>query len=322
MTQSANNPNRNPGLLTGIGHNDLTYLSGRPHPAIAGMPQDFPAPGTAIQGIAGISGIGGLGGVRGYPYVGTGEPFMKPGYTRSPEMEKLCAMSTRTFLDYAAQKRKAAEGEGGATTLMALGLDSSSSMQTIKEIALAGFNKSLNEAKGWAPNVPGGVHVYQTFFSHVVSVSQEAIPAGEASLLNYQSYNPTGGTALFDAIGMTIERLLEHPAVWHGQTGVFLNIVTDGQELDSRYYDGPTLANLIDKLDATNNWTFALMATEGVETLAQLLKLRRGNVSSFNPHSRESSREAFCNVTGATQSYMATRSQGFTSANNLYAGRD
>jgi hypothetical protein len=71
--------------------------------------------------------------------------------------------------------------------------------------------------------------------------------------LSYQDYQPDGSTALYDAIGDTIE--------WfRNEKDVLMIIVTDGEENASTEYTKSKVKELIDQKKIHNNWTYVYLS--------------------------------------------------------------
>jgi len=91
-----------------------------------------------------------------------------------------------------------------------------------------------------------------------------------------EAYRPRGLTALFDAIGVGINEVNQD------QDGVFVNILTDGQENSSREFKELDIKKLIrEKKD--KGWGITFMGTsESTLREAESWGISKGNTSSFN----------------------------------------
>jgi len=203
-------------------------------------------------------------------------------------------------------------------TFASLVLDESGSMNTHRRSALEGFNAQVDVIREGAKDA-GKTLVSLTQFSNVARPTLVARPVQELRPLDESQYKPAGGTALYDAIGQTIEQLLEQPGINAATTAVLVAVFTDGEENSSTRYDADTLKQLIARLEATGRWTFTLMGPKGSLELASILNISKGNVAVFDPSNQESTRAAFSTMAGAATSYMAMRSKGVTASASLYA---
>lgn len=89
------------------------------------------------------------------------------------------------------------------------------------------------------------------------------------------SYRPSGMTALYDAIGQGFNLIRPN------QDGVFINIITDGQENDSKEFESSQIKELITAAK-DKNWGVTFMGTteEAVQN-AQSWGISRGNTMQF-----------------------------------------
>jgi hypothetical protein len=207
-------------------------------------------------------------------------------------------------------------------THAALVLDKSISMSMHLASALAGFNAQVKVIREGA-ELAGRTLVSLNQFAGTSHMHYLAQPAQRLLPLEAAEYQTDGAsTALLDAIGTTVEQLLEQPDIDGANTAILVSVFTDGQENSSCVYSASMLRELISRLEATGRWTFALMGPTGAALeLADVLSLSRGNVSQFNPADVASTQEAFGAMTTASASYMSLRGAGMTSSVNLYQAR-
>lgn len=211
---------------------------------------------------------------------------------------------------------------GEPLTYAAMVLDESTSMHKHRAAALEGFNAQVSVIKEGAKQA-GKTNVSLTLFNTVTRPVLVARPVEELRTLNADEYTPNGSTALYDAIGETLESLLEQPFIESSTTAILVAIFTDGEENMSSRYDGKTLKELVSRLEATGRWTFTLMGPHGSSLeLASVLSIQSGNVAMFNPNDVGSTRTAFAEMTKAAGSYMSLRSMGVTASACLYSPGD
>lgn len=285
------------------------------------MHPPFNNPLTSGQPMAGFFGPGGTAVPSPYPVFPlagpTGTVQFPPSRMVRPAMsEKVKALLARPLSEFT----PIPVSPGVApTTHAALVLDKSVSMSPHRDAVLTGFGAQVRVIQAGA-KAAGRTLVTLNQFSTLSEIQMLAQPAEQLRALEASEYVPDGGsTALFDAIGFTIERLLDQPDIDGSNTAVLLSGFTDGAENDSKVYSAPVLRALIDRLSATGRWTVALMGPSGtVLELADLLNLSRGNVSQFDPSDKASTVQAFNCMAAASASYMSTRGLGATQSNDLY----
>jgi len=95
-----------------------------------------------------------------------------------------------------------------------------------------------------------------TLFDTQVAYRDVAIPLPRVRKLDKKSYQPSGNTALNDAIGMTVRKVdADHPDVHK----VVTVIMTDGEENSSREWTHDAVKALIQEKENEGNWTFVFL---------------------------------------------------------------
>ena len=137
--------------------------------------------------------------------------------------------------------------------------------------------------------------------------------------LTVGTYQPQGNTALLDAIGSTIAALLQTPDINSPNTATLVTTFTDGQENASRVYSAETIKAMVQRLEATGRWTFALLGPQSTVTgLADMLAVKAKNVSGYDESSVADKRMAFSKMAMASEEIMYARKEGQTQFNDLY----
>lgn len=138
-------------------------------------------------------------------------------------------------------------------THIAVLLDQSGSMQSIKADTIGGYNQFLVEQKSAALAEDTFT---LTVFSTECMVRHRAIPVRDVPSLTPETYRPAGNTALLDAITETIHAIQQRVDV---ADRVLFVIITDGEENSSRTATKASVKALIERKTAEGNWTFAYM---------------------------------------------------------------
>ncbi len=166
-------------------------------------------------------------------------------------------------------------------TELAFILDRSSSMESIRRAAIDGFNTFLRDQQA----APGQQHFSLIFFDTKIETRLDSIPVAEATSLTLESYVPCGGTALLDAIGITIDRLGQRFAALppHDRPEhVTLAILTDGEENSSVHHTWQDIAKRIRHQTEKYAWEFLFLgASEDAIATAAKLNIQPANASSF-----------------------------------------
>lgn len=188
-------------------------------------------------------------------------------------------------------------------------LDESGSMSRLKKEARDGHNaviKSLKKTKGKG-----------TFTTILVGDRAQAKfvhrNLSSAEKLRSRDYNPSGLTALYDGIGLAIEKIL--PMKKKGDR-VLVSIITDGMENNSKEWTAERLKKMISRL-RDRGWEFTFQGTSEAATMsATSLGVPSGNVLIYQD-TRTGTDRAFKLMSTATRNFMATTDGMETS--NLYA---
>jgi hypothetical protein len=139
-------------------------------------------------------------------------------------------------------------------------LDESGSMSSIKSHIVDSINDLIRKQK----EVKGRTTLFTLikFNNETRTIKQNA----DFSTIDYlanSEYNPSGGTALYDAIGETLE-------AYKDEKNVLIVIITDGEENTSRKYCKADVAPKIDSLktNTEKGWSFVYIGCD-LETAKQ-----------------------------------------------------
>ena len=119
--------------------------------------------------------------------------------------------------------------------------DRSGSMQNIAEATIAGYNKFIREQKA----EEGEARVTFTQFDDIYEVVYQGRDLREVPELTAATFQPRGGTALLDAIGRTLDEQLKRITAEKWAELVIVQIITDGQENQSRTYTADRIKGMI-----------------------------------------------------------------------------
>lgn len=168
------------------------------------------------------------------------------------------------------------------TTEIALILDQSGSMESIKAGTLEGVNSFLLQQRTENDDHP--VRLSLTLFSTGLELRHQSAPVTEIPDLNDATYDPAGGTALLDAIGTTVDglgkRLAELPEDQRPGS-VIVAIMTDGEENSSRRYTWHRISDMIRHQTEVYKWEFLFLGAnqDAIATAARMNIVRENSAT-------------------------------------------
>ena len=137
-------------------------------------------------------------------------------------------------------------------------IDRSGSMAGLATDTIGGFNGFVADQK----LVPGDVLFTLCTFSTSSTLVHDSVPLSDVPDLNTKTYFASGGTALLDAMGKTIDsvgvKLAALPEDERPSKVLFL-IITDGQENSSKAYSADQVRAMVEHQKTKYNWEFIFM---------------------------------------------------------------
>jgi hypothetical protein len=128
--------------------------------------------------------------------------------------------------------------------------------------------------------------------------------------LNRKNYIPSGGTALLDAVGVSIQRIerVMGQEIEEDKASVVVVIMTDGHENSSRMFNFKEVSKMISKLSKTGKWTFNFLGADldSFDTVDNL-SIPRGNAMMFFKGEMSDTME---DLSGAVKNYAHRKSEG------------
>lgn len=222
-------------------------------------------------------------------------------------------------------------------TYVALIIDESGSMNSIRQQAINNFNEQLQVLKeeSNSPNAVAkkllvngeeyeGIETYVSVvkFNYHVNVIDELAEVNTITEVTDDEYQPNGTTALYDAIGMTIDRFQKIEDLNDPGASVLFIIITDGQENASSNYTYEKVKSLVNDLNATNKWTFTFMGTKDALEQAYNIGFAKGNVTAFAATADGMNLASDVMASSLRSYYDARTTKGVTSLASFYDNID
>lgn len=150
-------------------------------------------------------------------------------------------------------------------------LDESGSMGPVKQQIIKSLNELITEQKEIKER-PATFTLVK--FNDMIKRVKTNQLLDNVDLLSYNDYHPDGATALYDAIGDTID--------WfRNEKDVLMVIVTDGEENASNKYTRTQINKMIDQKKSQNGWTYVYLSSDrNTELQGDGLGLQRSSYAS------------------------------------------
>lgn len=186
-------------------------------------------------------------------------------------------------------------------------IDRSSSMGSMIDVAINGFNEFLQEQQ----TIEGEALVSTMLFSTKFHNLYENLDIQDCKFLDRNNYQPGGMTALYDAIGKTIDNEIDQlgslPKEERPEKTLCV-ILTDGEENRSREFTREQIKEKISEMKEDFNWEFIfLAANEDASLTAEAMGISKGNSYAFT-NSSTGLKDAYTAVSFATTSYRHSKS--------------
>lgn len=194
---------------------------------------------------------------------------------------------------------------------VAVVLDRSGSMQAVKQATIDGFNEFLNQQKA----IVGECRLLLAQFDDVYEVVFDK-PLADVRPLDDKSFVPRNMTALFDAMGKTVNDLgskLDKMPENERPDRVLVATITDGQENASQEFTQSAVKKLIEEQTAKYNWDFVFIgANQDAVLTAKGFGIRADAALTYNanPKSVRAMSASLSAYAGATRKMSSAARAG------------
>lgn len=160
-------------------------------------------------------------------------------------------------------------------------LDESGSMNSVRYDTIGGFNRFIEDQK----KIPGKANITLITFNSDSIVKYFSIPIENLKPLTAETYMPGGMTALYDAVGMGIDKLgkkLSETPEEKRPSKVLFVILTDGEENHSKEYTIHKIQEMIKHQTEVYNWEFMFLgANINVQEVSRSINIKPSNAMAF-----------------------------------------
>ncbi len=168
-------------------------------------------------------------------------------------------------------------------------LDESGSMYSIKSATIRGFNEVVQTIKGVEKQFPEQEHFISLISFNGLGIKTILFnePVKTLEEIDKKNYQPNSSTPLYDAMGFSINKLKNEIDALP-ENNVLVTILTDGEENDSKEYNGESIKKLVEEMKGMG-WTFTYIgANHDVEKFAMTISIT--NTMSFEANEKDMSR--------------------------------
>jgi uncharacterized protein YegL len=195
------------------------------------------------------------------------------------------------------KKKAAAKATAPKKVLLSFIQDRSGSMANVWEETLSGFKTYVKDMQADQAKDNEVEYIFSlTAFDTQIDKPYLGVPIASVDGETLTKFGPRGGTALYDAVGKTLQAIDDDKSITFDKAIVI--ICTDGEENQSREWSKDSLHAAIDERIKRGNWTFTYLGTQP-ETWAAASSLGVGVGASATYNAQNA---------GATYATMATAS--------------
>ncbi len=166
-------------------------------------------------------------------------------------------------------------------------LDRSGSMQNVRDVTISGLNEQLQSIRKDEKNHQEQEQVicFVTFSNDVEHEDLWNKKITDIDDFNRDTYVPDAGTALFDGVGISINKLRDQikDELLDRKANVIVTIFTDGGENSSQYFkEVSQIKSLIEEVKETGLWTVAFLGCgNNVFDVAESMGIDRGSTLAY-----------------------------------------
>ena len=183
-------------------------------------------------------------------------------------------------------------------------LDKSGSMAGLRQQVVTAFNEQVQQLRIIADTQPTFASLV-TFNGDVFEVKwkEDIKTFPEATL---EDYMPDGGTALHDAMGHTLKKLMDED---DGDTSYLIIVQSDGCTNSDRKFDAKDIKKLVEGCDETGRYTIVYIGCDEavIEDVVRSYGMSASNTAKMSTADAGSYAYANSNISNAVHAYASMR---------------
>jgi len=196
-------------------------------------------------------------------------------------------------------------------TFYHLVLDHSGSMSDCWPQTMSGLQDQFKKVKDLQQAHPDQeFYISLCIFDNVIEFPLPVTPANMVQVNFLDGIQPRSNTALLDAIGDSIRHIELHAGnlLDRKEASVVMVVLTDGQENASRRYSGSMIRREMDRLQATDLWSFSFLGAD-FDITATAEAFNAGAHSAMN-FSKANMSRAFVELENKMEEYVSEKRSG------------
>lgn len=181
--------------------------------------------------------------------------------------------------------------------------DMSGSMANLADDVRGGFNTYVADLVAAKERGEGRYRLSVTLFDTEFIPYCTNARLADVPAMDSKNYRPRGGTALLDAVGITVTRF-ESAVTLADDDRVLLVIQTDGQENASSEYTWDSVRALLEEREKTGKWSIVYLG-QGIAAWAQGNRFGASTQTVNTAASGRGTRSSYSGLSAATVDYAA-----------------
>lgn len=199
--------------------------------------------------------------------------------------------------------------EASKTTVVHLLLDTSGSMESVRDATINGYNEYINSLKEDGGKFKVSLTLFDSDMEGKLRLEKrhEAIHIDDVPELTRETFVPNGGTPLYDAFCTTLKDVRDRK----DEKYLFV-VLTDGEENMSKEHTEKHMRDLKRKLEDKGNWSFIYLgANQDAWANASRWGYSSSNVTNFHTTAKGTGM-AFATLSMATRAHSASGAMNTT----------
>lgn len=195
-------------------------------------------------------------------------------------------------------------------------LDKSGSMALTKNATIMGFNEKVQQLK--IDSETQDIRCCLITFNGEVFEHLWDVSASELVEAKPEDFIPMGNTAMCDAMGYGIQKLIETTDYENINNSYVVDVITDGQTNQDRHYNRTSVKELVDGCEATKRWTvtYSGCGKEYIEEMARQTGVNVNNCAVWSNASAAEAAVSFKNMKSRQTKFYKERSMGASGSAN------